>query len=113
MIVIFNRIIPFKGFLACNIFGVIFIRKEYEALTNKSTFRKVLNHEAIHTQQMKELGYIGFYVIYFIEWLYRLITPPWKTAYRDISFEQEAYTHSENFEYPSNRKPFAQWRKQY
>lgn len=71
---------------------------------------KDYNHEAIHTAQMKELLYVFFYVIYFLEWLYRLVFHT-KTAYIGISFEREAYENEENLKYLDTRKHFAQWRK--
>lgn len=58
---------------------------------------------------MRELGYIGFYILYFLEWLYRLCVDT-KRAYRAISFEQEAYAHQRDYNYLTKRKPFAQWR---
>lgn len=68
-------------------------------------------HEDIHTAQMQELGYIGFYIIYFLEWVYRLIFHT-KTAYRGISFEREAYEHeADGWLYLKRRKHYAQWRK--
>lgn len=73
MRVVINNIIPFPGYIAINLFGVVFVRKEY--WDSMSEERKVvtLNHKAIHTAQMKELLYIFFYIIYFLEWLVRLI----------------------------------------
>ena len=100
MKIIKNSIIPFKGYKAINLFGILFVRKEYE-------LSKVdLNHEAIHTKQMKELLFVFFYIIYFLEWIVRLFINT--NAYRSISFEKEAYKHQNNFEY--HRKHFAQWR---
>lgn len=112
MKVIYNKVIPFKGFLAINLFGVIFVRSEYKTLceTNTKWFNQVKNHEAIHTAQMKELLFIFFYLIYFFEWVFRLIFKT-DTAYRGISFEREAYNNESNLEYISHRKPFAMWRK--
>lgn len=41
--VLYNSIIPFKGYKAINLFGIIFARKEY-------TLDDVdINHELIHT----------------------------------------------------------------
>lgn len=80
--IIYNKLIPFKGFAAINLFGIIFARKEVTP--------EILAHERVHTQQMKELFYIGFYLIYLIEWLVRLFVNG-KQAYNKISFEQEAY----------------------
>ena len=53
------------------------------------------------------MAYILFYVWYFIAWLVRLLTPPMKTAYIDISFEQEAYNHQWDLAYLDTRKPYA------
>lgn len=101
MKIIENSLIPFKGFLAINIFGVIFIRKG--GVLNEV----VLNHEQIHTAQMKELGYVGFYILYLIEWIIRLFIN--KNAYKSISFEKEAYENERNLDYLSNRRRYAQW----
>ena len=94
MKIIENSLIPFKGFLAINIFGVIFIRKG--GVLNEF----VLNHEQIHTAQMKELGYVGFYILYLIEWIIRLFIN--KNAYKSISFEKEAHENERNLDYLSN-----------
>ena len=106
MKVIYNNLIPVKGFVAINLFGVVFARKEYRKYVDSTT----LNHEAIHTAQMKDLWYIGFYICYFLEWIYRLIFHPY-SAYHGLSFEQEAYLNQKDMSYLRNRKPFAMWRK--
>ena len=105
MRVIYNKLIPLKGFAAINLFGLLFARREYEG----SIGDVVLNHEAIHTAQMKELGYIFFYLIYLLEWICRLFIKP-STAYRDISFEREAYEHQSDLLYLHKRKHWSQWR---
>lgn len=69
-----------------------------------------MNHEYIHTEQMKELWYVGFYILYILEWLYRLVFHA-KTAYKGISFEREAYQHEKDLDYLKTRKRFAQWDK--
>ena len=101
MKIIYNKIIPLKGFSAINIFGVVFARKEYGTL-----HWQTMNHELIHTAQMKELGYIPFYLLYFIEWVVRLFING-KQAYRKISFEQEAYAYAGDTGYLTNRKKYA------
>jgi hypothetical protein len=103
MKIIENLLIPFPGFLAINLFGVIFIRK------GGVLSEVVINHEQIHTAQMKELGYVGFYLIYFIEWLIRLFLPG--NAYRNISFEKEAYQHEKDFGYLKDRQIFSMWHR--
>lgn len=104
MRIICNRFIPFKGFKAINLFGVVFAR---EGLTMTP---HDINHEKIHTAQMRELWYIGFYILYLLEWIYRLVFHT-RTAYRGISFEVEAYCHQFDYKYLSNRERYAQWKK--
>lgn len=100
MKVIYNNIIPFRGFTAMNLFGLIFARKECEPLS-----KRTLNHEAIHTAQMKELLYVGFYLWYVIEWLVKLFIYG-KEAYRNVSFEREAYQYAGYEGYLSIRKRY-------
>lgn len=101
---IWNKWIPFKGFRAINLFGVCFVREGCTMPPHS------INHEKIHTAQMKELWYVGFYLLYFLEWLMRLVITP-TVAYRNISFEREAYDNQYNYDYLKSRKRFAQWRR--
>ncbi len=103
MRVIHNKWIPFKGFKAINLFGICFVRKPHKMTPHD------YNHENIHTAQMRELGYIFFYILYFVEWLYRLVFHT-STAYRGISFEREAFEHQYDYDYLEHREKFAQWR---
>jgi hypothetical protein len=106
MKVIYNNIIPFKGFDATNLFGVVFARNEYKDLD-----KIVLNHEAIHTAQMKELLYIPFYILYGIEYLINLIKyRDGDKAYKNISFEREAYRNERQLDYLKGRRHFSQYR---
>lgn len=102
MKVVKNNLIPFKGFTAINLFGILFVRKD--ARINAVT----LNHERIHTRQMREMLYLPFYIWYLAEWLIRLLLPG--NAYRNISFEREAYARQADLSYPDRRKPYS-WLK--
>lgn len=99
MKIIRNNIIPFKGFKAINLFGVLFARK------NAFLDAKTINHEEIHTAQIKELLYIFFYVFYLLEWIIRLFMKG--NAYKKISFEQECYANESDMSYLSRRKKYA------
>ena len=99
MKVIYNNIIPFPGFKAINLFGLLFIRKGYNI--NEID----INHESVHTAQMKEMLYIFFYIWYLIEWIIRLFTKG--NAYYNISFEKEAYSNEYDLKYLENRKHYA------
>lgn len=104
----YSKIIPFKGFYAINLFGTYFIREEYKGQKVPKT---TLNHEAIHTAQIKEMGYIFFYIWYFIEWIIQLFIHGF-SAYYWISFEREAYDNEKNYKYLNKRKPYS-WFKYY
>lgn len=103
MKVIYNNYLPVKKFIAINLFGVIFARKEYKHLSEQE-----INHEKIHTAQIIELLGIFYYPAYVLEWLIRLIQyrDPLK-AYHNISFEREAYKNDINLHYLKNRKLFS------
>lgn len=123
MICIKNNLIPFKGYKAINLFGLIFTRAE---LTEKEK-----NHESIHTKQMLECAILGFYLIgaliiffnisywwlltslltfyvfYGLEYIIvRLFHKKQNDAYHDVSFEEEAYVNDDNLEYNKVRIPF-------
>lgn len=100
MKVIYNNILPVKGFSAINIFGILFVR-EGVVVTNH-----LLNHERIHTAQMRELLYIFFYVLYVIEWISKMFKYS-LNSYYNISFEREAYANELNFDYLNKRKFWA------
>lgn len=100
MKIVVNNIIPFKGFAGINIFGVLFVRK------GVVVSERMIRHETIHTKQMKELIFIPFYILYVIEWLVKLLFYG-KQAYRNISFEREAYSNEYDLNYLGNRKRFA------
>lgn len=101
MVIINNRIIPFgKSYIAVNLFGVIFAKERLNQLC--------LRHEKIHTAQQKELLFVVFYLIYIMEWGIRLlIYRNFHKAYRQISFEQEAYCNQDKENYLHERKHFA------
>lgn len=107
MKVVNNSIIPFKGFVAINLFGIVFVRKDYE-FRSVADYQRMLIHEGIHTKQMQELLYLPFYVWYLLEWLVRLVMYRDRhKAYRNISFEREAYANQHKWDYNKGRKRYA------
>ena len=52
--------------------------------------------------------FVFFYLAYFMEWLVRL--PMRGNAYRNISFEREAYANQRNLDYLQSRPHYA-WRR--
>lgn len=105
MKIIYNDIIPFKGFKAINLFGVLFVRNEARGKVTDID----IQHESIHSAQQKELLWIGFYILYFLEFLVKLAYfGNWFYAYRRISFEREAYEYQDSPDYLKTRK-FYHW----
>lgn len=121
MYVIKNSIIPFKGYSAMNILGLLFVRKDI------TLSKRVLRHEKIHSVQQYEImmvsailaliasmmwqswWYLLFVVampllMYVLAWIIALILPPYNSAYKDSPFEREAKANENNPEYLLTRK---------
>ena len=100
MIVVSKYLVP-KGYSGLTFFPFVFLKRKdlcYDAV--------LLNHERIHLKQQLELLILPFYIIYLIEFLVRLMLyKNWDLAYKNISFEREAYKHESQIEYLLNR-PF-------
>lgn len=69
---------------------------------------RIIRHELTHWKQQMEMLIIPFYLWYLIEWCIRLFMKG--NAYRNISFEREAYNNDKKIYYLDKRKPFA-WTK--
>lgn len=105
MKIVYNNFIPFKGYKIINLFGILFVRND-----SKNEISDIdINHEKIHTEQMKELLYVGFYLWYILEYLICFIISRFshKYSYHDISFEEEAYNNEKCLDYLNNRKHFS------
>jgi hypothetical protein len=67
----------------------------------------LMNHEYIHLQQQKELLILPFYIWYVAEWVYGCVKYKNRhEAYRNISFEKEAYANESNLAYLKTRRRF-------
>lgn len=102
MKIIRTSILPFHGFSAINLLGVLFVHHGVYLSS------EMMNHERIHTAQQREMLFVFFYLVYLVEWLVRL--PMRGNAYRNISFEREAYANQRNLDYLESR-PFFAWRR--
>jgi len=122
MIIYRNKYIPVQGFKAFFFCGILFVRG------NAKIDDVTMNHESVHSRQYVEVGILSlillmplvfnglwwlwlilsvfaFYILYVIEWFVRLFMKG--NAYRNISFEREAYSNEKNLSYLDNRKLFA------
>ena len=65
-------------------------------------------HEKIHLQQQTEMLILAFYIWYFLEYLFRYIVyRNHYLAYKNISFEKEAYENENDVFYLQKRKKYA------
>lgn len=92
-----------KSFSAFTIYPFIIIRNNSD-----KTNHTLINHEKIHLKQQLELLIIFFYIIYLFEFIYHYIRfISFMKAYRNISFEREAYLNERNSNYFKTRKPYS------
>ncbi len=101
MILISKYLVP-RGYLGLTIFPFV-VLKHAELRSSKI----LINHEKIHLRQQLELLILPFFVCYSLEFLYRFIQyKTWSLAYRNISFEREAYTKEKDLNYLKSRSFF-------
>ena len=125
MKVIYNRFVPFKGSYAITIIKWIFVRDEYKYLDGSRIYNKMINHKSIHEQQILDftptvfpnwlrytIGSICFYLLYGLEWLFKLIPCliKKKNVYRSLCAEQEAFKNEVDPDYINKREKLA-WLK--
>ena len=100
MILIVNKYLLSKKFRGISLWPFVIIRNKED-----SGDLVFLNHERIHLQQQLELLIIPFYLWYVTEFIIRYIqTGNFHQAYRNISFEREAYANESNLNYCIRRK---------
>ena len=102
MKVIYNIILPFRGYTAMTVWPWIFVRKGRRITTT------LMTHERLHGEQQKEMLLVGFFLWYVIEYLIRLLLAfSHRKAYRGVSFEKEAYENQCDLAYLYSRKRYA------
>jgi hypothetical protein len=97
-VLVFKYLTP-KGFRGLTLYPFVFLK-------DKSDKENVvlLNHECIHIRQQIELLVVPFLVWYILEYLVRLLQfRDRNLAYRNISFEREAYQNEKNLHYLKQR----------
>lgn len=125
--IVYNNLIPFKGYVATTIWPLILARKSSKPLKDVEE-----NHEKIHLRQQLEVMIASaliiaaltlifkwswwcmlislgvYYAGYGIDYAIRYVAygSPHE-AYRNIATEQEAYLYEQDMTYLKHRKPFA------
>ena len=105
MLLVFKYLVP-KGYTAITIYPFIMLKHK-----RQKDDMILINHEKIHIRQQLELLVLPFFIWYGIEFLIRLVQfKNWSRAYRNISFEREAYENEKDLDY-LKRRPFWQFLK--
>jgi len=100
-LIVAKYLIP-KGYRGMAVFPFILIKYDFDK--SNGVF---LNHEKIHLRQQLELLIIPFFIWYVLEYLIRLVQyQNMDLAYRNISFEREAYAKETELDYLKNRSFF-------
>jgi len=103
MIIIAQNVLKNTKINGITLFPFIILRN------TKDRFNKILiNHEKIHLRQQIEMLVVPFYIWYILEYSIRYLQVRNKqNAYRNISFEREAYENDSNLDYIKKRKWYA------
>jgi len=99
MFLIVTKYLMPKGYRGLTVFPFVFVKHQLD----KKNF-VFIHHERIHIRQQLEMLFFPFFIWYFIEFLIRYIQfKKWSLAYRNISFEREAYTNEKDLDYLKSR----------
>lgn len=97
--ILFSKYLVPKGYTRITIYPFVFLK--HKKLKNDTV---LINHEKIHLRQQIELLIVPFYIVYLLEFIVRLIKyRNWYVAYRNISFEREAYNNENDLNYLKSR----------
>lgn len=97
-LIVTKYLIP-KGFRGFTAFPFVFVK--YKLDKENAVF---INHEKIHLRQQMELLVFPFFIWYFLEFFVRFVQfRRSDLAYRNISFEREAYANEKDFDYLGQR----------
>lgn len=99
IVILFSKYFVPKGYSGLAIYPFVFLKSK--ALKKDGV---LINHEKIHLRQQVEMLVLPFYIIYILEFLFRYIQyRQVYLAYKNISFEREAYANESNLNYLKTR----------
>ena len=101
-VVVFPYILS-KSFAAVTIFPFIILKRK----ESKDDF-VLINHEKIHIRQQLELLWLPFFIWFAMEYFIRLLQyRNFYLAYKNISFEREAYDREHEIDYLNRRRAYS------
>jgi hypothetical protein len=99
MIVVVSKYLTPRGYTGIALFPFVFLKSK-KFVADKT----MINHERIHLRQQIEMLVIPFFLWYGIEFLFRYFQfKNFQAAYRNISFEREAYQNEKDPDYVKKR----------
>lgn len=100
-LIVTKYLIP-KGYRGLTVFPFVFVKHRLDKVNNV-----LINHERIHLLQQLEMLIVPFFIWYDLEFFVRLVQfKKWDLAYRNISFEREAYANEKDLNYLKSRSFF-------
>lgn len=100
IIIVWQRLLKNTKISGITLFPFILLRKKSDKGNHI-----LINHEKIHIRQQLELLIIPFYIWYLSEYYLKYLQyRNAEKAYRNISFEREAYANEKNPDYLKHRK---------
>jgi hypothetical protein len=101
-VIVAKYLIP-KGYRGLTLFPFVIVKYKLD-----SHNEILIHHEKIHLRQQSELLVLPFFVWYFVEYGVRLLQyKNANLAYRNISFEREAYANELHLDYLKTRPFFS------
>ncbi|MBO9586927.1 MAG: hypothetical protein J7574_22410 [Flavobacterium sp.] len=100
-LIVAKYLIP-KGYRGMAVFPFVLMKYDFDKANGV-----FVNHEKIHLRQQLEMLILPFFIWYILEFFIRLIQYKNKDlAYRNISFEREAYAKETDLNYLKKRSFF-------
>lgn len=97
--IVIKKLVP-RGYSGITIFPFVFFTHS-SLLQNQ----KLINHEKIHIRQQLELLVFPFFIWYILEFIFKWFRyQNVHLAYKNISFEREAYQNDSNYNYIKEKK---------
>ncbi len=98
-----QRFVARMGYAGFSFFIFAFFAKAWDEVSPR-----LENHEAIHYWQQLEMLFVLQWLWYGIEYLVKRVKyKSHDAAYKNLSFEREAYDNDDSLEYLKSRKRFA------
>ncbi len=98
-VIVAKYLIP-KGFSGLTLFPFVILKEKRDVLN-----RVIMQHEKIHIRQQVEFLVLPFFIWYGMEYLIRILQYKHKhLAYRNISFEREAYANESQKDFLQKRQ---------